>query len=334
MTMPPAIRVLLWPLSVVYGAMVRCRAWLYARGWLKQKRLNGTVISVGNLTVGGTGKTPMVIWLAERFLAEGKRVAILTRGYRGSEDTSDEIEVMKRRLQGRPLFGVGADRYAEGRRLESAGVDVFLLDDGFQHLRLARDMDIVMIDATRALREQTLLPAGRLREPVSAVNRADLVLFTRTDQAPGTAWAIQPLPQFPVFPTVIRLIGFQRLDGSESECLRLDQMSGPFYAFCGIGNPEAFFRDLGKWKIPVAGRKAFRDHHSYSAADVARLKNLAARVGARAFVTTEKDAQNLTKATFDEMPVYVARIALQIPDEEEVLNLIRGKIQAHRGAAA
>ena len=334
MTLPLRVRVLLWPLSVVYGAIVRVRAWLYARGWLKQKRLNATVISVGNLTVGGTGKTPMVIWLAERLLAEGKRVGVLSRGYRGSGATSDEIELMKHRLQGRALFGVGADRYAQGRALESAGVDVFLLDDGFQHLELARDMDIVMIDATRPLREQALLPAGYLREPVSAVNRADLVLFTRTDHSPRTVCVMQQLPQFPVFPTLVRLIGFQRSDGGETGSLRPEQISGPFYAFCGIGNPEAFFCDLQKWGIAVVGRKMFRDHHVYSTRDMACLKNLAAHAGARAFVTTEKDAQNLASAKFDEMPVYVARIALEIPDEQEVLNLIRSKIQAHCGAAA
>lgn len=334
MTLPLAIRMLLWPLSLIYGVIIRFRAWLYARGWLKQRRLNATVISVGNLTVGGTGKTPMVIWLAERLLAEGKRVAILSRGYRGSGGSSDEVELMKSRLQGRALFGVGADRYAEGLRLESEGVDVFLLDDGFQHLQLARDMDIVMIDATRPLWQQTLLPAGRLREPVSAMKRADLVLFTRTDHSPGTGSAMQQFPQFPVFPTAVRLIGFQRSDETENECLGPDQIRGPFYAFCGIGNPEAFFHDLENWKIPVAGRRAFRDHHLYSIRDLHGLKKLAADAGARAFVTTEKDAQNLRKANFDGMPVYVARIALEVPNEQEVLNLIRSKIQAQRGAAA
>jgi tetraacyldisaccharide 4'-kinase len=110
----PLLQKLLWPLSLLYGAVVRARLWLYANGWLKQKRLKGTVISVGNLTVGGTGKTPMVIWLAEKFLAEGKRVAILSRGYRGTDGTSDEIELMKFRLQGRVTFGVGENRFAEG----------------------------------------------------------------------------------------------------------------------------------------------------------------------------------------------------------------------------
>src|SRR5215831_6430575 len=200
MTLPLPIRVLLWPLSVVYGVIVRCRARLYARGWLKQKRLNATVISVGNLTVGGTGKTPMVIWLAERFLAEGKRVAILSRGYRGSDGTSDEVELMKSRLKGRVAFGVGKNRFAQGQRLETRQpIDVFLLDDGFQHLQLGRDLDILLMDASRPLHGESLLPAGRLREPVSAMSRADLVVFTRTETMPGSLEAIGKLSQFPVF---------------------------------------------------------------------------------------------------------------------------------------
>src|SRR5204862_2306722 len=117
MSFSPLMRTLLWPLSVAYGAVVRVRAWLYAQGWLRQRRLKATVISVGNLTVGGTGKTPMVIWLAEKFLSDGKRVAILSRGYRGANGTSDEIELMKVRLRGRVLFGVGKACIAAGQRL-------------------------------------------------------------------------------------------------------------------------------------------------------------------------------------------------------------------------
>src|SRR5689334_19993639 len=144
MNVHPFLRALLWPLSLLYGAAARARVRMYQKGWLNQKRLKGTVISVGNLTVGGTGKTPMVLWLAEKFLAEGKCVAILSRGYRGSNGTSDEIELLKRRLGNRVLFGVGKDRYAQGRRLEAQNtVDVFLLDDGFQHLQLARDLNLL-----------------------------------------------------------------------------------------------------------------------------------------------------------------------------------------------
>src|SRR3981189_1542717 len=164
MSVSPPVRILLWPLSLLYGAFVRLRVWLYAKGLLKQKRLNAPVVSVGNLTVGGTGKTPMVIWLAEQFLAEGKRVAILSRGYRGTNGTSDEIELMKFRLQGRVEFGVGKNRYAEGQRLEARQpIDIFLLDDGFQHVQLARDANILLVDASCPLRNEALLPSARLR---------------------------------------------------------------------------------------------------------------------------------------------------------------------------
>src|SRR5882724_8490551 len=158
MKLPLVVRILLWPLSIIYAGGAWLRAWSYARGWLRQRRLNGAVISVGNLTVGGTGKTPMVLWLAEKFLAEGKRVAILSRGYRGEPGTSDEIELLRARLGAKVRFGVGADRFAEGRKLEEAEpVDVFLMDDGFQHLSLARDLNILLIDSSRPLRKEALL---------------------------------------------------------------------------------------------------------------------------------------------------------------------------------
>src|SRR5713101_198498 len=212
MNLPRLARLLLLPLSVVYGAYMRVRAWLYASGLLKQKRLRGIVISAGNLTVGGTGKTPMVLWLAERFLAEGKRVAILSRGYRGSGGTSDEIELMKSRLQNRVTFGVGKNRFAEGRRIESLQpIDIFLLDDGFQHLQLARDVDIVLVDRTQPVHREKLLPAGRLREPHTALNRAGLVVFTRTDGAKPAVQAIQRVSKFPIFPATTRLMGFRPL---------------------------------------------------------------------------------------------------------------------------
>src|SRR5947207_13614693 len=119
MNVSSLLRRLLWPLSLLYGGGVRARVWFYANGWFKEKRLKGTVISVGNLTVGGTGKTPMVIWLAEKFLGDGKRVAILSRGYRGMSGTSDEIELMKFRLQAQVVFGVAKDRFAGAHRIES-----------------------------------------------------------------------------------------------------------------------------------------------------------------------------------------------------------------------
>jgi tetraacyldisaccharide 4'-kinase len=335
MNFPPLIRALLWPLSLIYGAAVRLRAGLYAHGWLKQKRLKGAVVSVGNITVGGTGKTPMVIWLAEKFLSEGKRVAILSRGYHGSDGTSDEIELMKHRLQGRVLFGVGKDRFAEGSRLAASDIDVFILDDGFQHLPLARDVDILLIDTTRPPEQQFLLPAGRLREPLSAINRADLVVFTRTNYSSEPPQTVQQFSKhkIPTFQSATKLIGFERYGENSTRSLP-EQLSGPFYAFCGIGNPDAFFLDLEKWKVAVAGRLAFRDHHRYTVADGAQLTKMAAQAGARAFVTTEKDARNLGDVKFETTPVYIARIALEISGGEDLLGLIKSRFHAHRGAAA
>ncbi len=331
MNLPLPLRILLWPLSILYAGAMWVRALLYANGWFKQKRLNPTVISVGNLTVGGTGKTPMVIWLAERFLAEGKRVAILTRGYRGSGKTSDEIELMKDRLRGRALFGVGKHRYAEGKRLEPAGVDIFLLDDGFQHLRLARDLDIVLIDSTRPLHRQAILPSGRLREPRSALNRADLVVFTRTEQSTPTVCAIQKFPQMAIYPSTTELLGFR--DHSPGATL-LTSCPDPVFAFAGIGNPEAFFADLERWKLHVVGSKSFRDHHRYTKRELLDLTVAARSLGAKVLMTTEKDAQNLDAALLSEMPVQIAVVAMEIPDEERFLRDLRERLALRRGVAA
>lgn len=327
MTLPPMLRLLLWPLSVLYGQVVRFRAALYAHGFLRRRRLNRPVISVGNLTVGGTGKTPMVIWLTERFLAEGKRVAILSRGYKGTGATSDEIEVMKFRLKNRPAFGVGPDRFANGKKLESS-VDLFVLDDGFQHLQLARDADILLMDASQPLARQPMLPTGRLREPVSAMTRADVLVFTRTETVPGTNAAVERFQDFPVFSAATRLLGFSRVGAGIPLLTREGIGEGPFYAFCGIGNPKAFFRDLENWEIRVAGQCEFADHHRYDQRDARELQAAARSTGAQALLTTEKDAQNLAAVTFSEMPIYVAVIDLEIAREEMLLNLLREKMAA------
>lgn len=333
MNPPPWLRLLLWPASLLYGDLMRLRARLYAQGTLKSKRLNKPVISVGNLTVGGTGKTPMVIWLAERLLAEGKRVGILTRGYKGSSGTSDEIELMKFRLQERALFGVGADRYAQGLALEKSGVDVFILDDGFQHLQLARDVNMLLLDSTQSIGREWLLPAGRLREPVSAMQRADLLVFTRSETSPATQAAVAQLQKYPVFSAATRLAGFRRL-GAGIQMLAPEQIGcGPFYAFCGIGNPRAFFLDLKNWELPLAQTSEFPDHHRYDARDAGELETAARAAGAKAFVTTEKDARNLGGVEFREFPVFVAVIDFEIPQQDALLAAIHAAFETRSAAA-
>jgi len=332
MNFPLLVRILLWPLSVLYGGYVRMRAWLYANGWLKQKHLRAKVISVGNLTVGGTGKTPMVLWLAEKFLAEGKCVAILSRGYRGTAGTSDEIELMKHRLQDRVEFGVGKDRYAEGLRIEQQmPIDVFLLDDGFQHLPLARDLDIVMLDGSRKLRDQWLLPSGVLREPISAWRRADILVVTRKTERPDIEAG--GAREACTFYAQTRLLGFRRY-GADSAIQPLSEIGhGPFFAFCGIGNPQAFFDDLSRWEVPVAGESIFRDHHRYTVDDLRRLEKAAQRAGARTFLTTEKDAENLGQGTITTIPIFVAAIDFAMTAEKEFIAVLERKLQLPRGAS-
>ena len=333
MNLPLFVRALLWPLSVLYGAYVRLRAWLYDRGWLKQERLRGKVISVGNLTVGGTGKTPMVLWLAEKFLAQGKRVAILSRGYRGSNETSDEIELMKHRLRGRVDFGVGKDRFAAGKRIEiKQPVDVFLLDDGFQHRRLARNVDIVMLDGSRPLESEWLLPAGALREPVTACERADILIVTRQSERPEIQAGDDR--KCAIFSARTKLLGFRRLGEANDVSYLRDIGPGPFFAFCGIGNPDAFFQDLSHWAVPLAGKRPFRDHHRYSGEDLARLKGEAQRAGAIGFVTTEKDAFNISHASAAELPIFVCVIDLELSGESEFVATLERKLNAKGGAVS
>jgi len=331
MNLPPLLRVLLWPLSQIYGAYVRGRRALYSRGWLKPRRLRATVISVGNLTVGGTVKTPMVLWLAEKFLAERKRVAILTRGYRGSHGSSDEIELLKRRLGGKVLFGVGSDRFASARRLESDNViDIFLLDDGFQHLQLARDLDIVMLDGSRKLKDQWLLPAGPLREPIAACGRADILVVSRKFETPVIE--AEDAHNFAIFYAQTRLLGFRPFATPSEAKYPSEIGSGPFFAFCGIGNPGGFFDDLRRWHVHVAEQKSFSDHHKYSPGELERLQSRAEACRAVALVTTEKDAENLPDANL-RLPIWIAVIDLVFTAESELLAAIDRKLAA-RGAAA
>ena len=329
MIFPLPIRLLLWPISVVYGWVTQVRAFLYDKGVLRKKRLNGAVISVGNLTVGGTGKTPMVVWLAEKFLAAQKRVAILTRGYKGSSGTSDEVELMKRRLGERVAFGVGTDRYAEGRRLESQGaIDVFLLDDGFQHLQLARDVDILMLDGSKKIRGEWLLPAGSLREPISACSRADLTVVNRKHERPDIQ--ARDSLEHHIFYAQTRLLGFRRCGQSETPFCANQMGEGPFFAFCGIGNPEAFFQDLQSWHMTITGKRKFRDHHRYRQGDIRELEQLGTQSGAKALLTTEKDEQNLKGVNFTRFPVYVAVIELAIASESEFEHVLEKLLSERR----
>jgi tetraacyldisaccharide 4'-kinase len=332
MSVPLPLRILLWPASILFGFIVKIRIWLYAKGFLKQQRLNAAVISVGNLTVGGTGKTPLVIWLADQLLAQGQRVAILSRGYHGSGGTSDEIELMRSRLQNRVAFGVGKNRFEQGHFLESRqAIDVFVLDDGFQHLQLARDLDIVIIDASRPMDGQPLLPAGPMREPTTSLTRADIVVFTRTENATGAQEAMQRFSKLPIFAAATNLLGFRPINDQTLLQTTADIGEGPFFAFCGIGNPGAFVSDLKRWGVPLAGQIFFADHHRYTLDDVQTIEATAAQTGAKALLTTEKDFWNLVDVNFSTLPLYISVIDLRITGENALLSSINHLLHT-RGA--
>lgn len=319
-------RAWLAPLGVLYGAAAALRVSLYRRGIFSRVRLNGPVISVGNLSVGGTGKTPVVARIAEMLRGEGLPVAILSRGYRGSfrgealivsdgatvlaeaSVAGDEPVMLARALPG-VVVAVGARRDRVGAAVEHRfGPRVHLLDDGFQHLRLARDLDLVCVDTMDAGGRP--IPAGRLREFPSAIDRADAVLLTQADAA--TADALRVLEaRFgadKTFRFTRRILGYFGPDGAPR--------TPPARAFllAGIARPERLEADVSARGAVVVGRRFFRDHHAFSASDVAAVTAAARAAGAGAIVTTAKDAVRLP-ATVTDPPILVLRIAAEIGDE-------------------
>ncbi|HKV04201.1 MAG TPA: tetraacyldisaccharide 4'-kinase [Candidatus Acidoferrales bacterium] len=311
---------LLWPLTLPYGAVSHLRARAYRKGILRQRRLDGFVISVGNLTTGGTGKTPMVLWIAQRLLAESKKAGILTRGYRGkvtsSGTASDEAQLLQARLGGRVLLGVGSDRYAQGQELATRGVQWFVLDDGFQHLPLARDVDIVLLDATNPFGGGHLLPAGRLREPRSALARADIVVITRSDHSPAVEAAIRRDSDAPIFYARVQLDSVRLWRGEYPGAESADARSRKLFAFSAIGNPSAFRADLRDWGFEITGHKVFPDHHRYTPSDSRALEADARATGARGVICTEKDIFNFEGVDRISLDHYYCSVSLRIDREE------------------
>jgi tetraacyldisaccharide 4'-kinase len=331
----PKSKILL-PLAALFRGGVTFRDVAYARGWLKTQRLDRPVVSVGNLSVGGAGKTPLVMLIAKLLTRRARNPAILTRGYgrrRGAQtvvlapepgrspdprQVGDEPALLARALPQVPIV-VCADRYRGGRRAEECfNVGAHLLDDGFQHRALARDVDVVALDATQELSEQALLPAGRLREPPSALGRAHLVVLTRVELGDPRRLERQVrriTPHVQIFHATTQLC--ELVDVYTGRTYPPDAFQGePVEAFCGIGNPGAFFADLRQWGFSVIGEHSFRDHYVYSGASLEGLKALARRSRPAALVTTEKDAMNLRPLNRGaEVPILACVIRTEVLDE-------------------
>ena len=318
------IRFLLIPLSWFYAAIISIRNRLYAIGVFKTRTLPCRVISVGNIVVGGTGKTPAVITIAKHLQKEGKRVAILLRGYKRQSrekitivsdgekvcasltESGDEAHMMARHLSDIPIIA-GKSRYLTGRvGLERFNVDVLLLDDGFQHRQLARDVDILTLPATHPFgNPKGLLPVGTLREPPTALRRADLILLTHTDTPDISSRAKEAVKQLAPSALILESIhqpthlyplaseNNERNITVHTDIKELKEKK--LLAVCGIGNPDTFVATLMRCYPEKVELLAFPDHHVYTEADRRQIYAAFQASGADMIVTTQKDEQKLAR---------------------------------------
>lgn len=303
-----------------YSGAMQLRNWLYDHGWKHSYRAAVPVISVGNLTVGGTGKTPCVEYVAKRLRERDLRVAILSRGYGGYGEMggrNDEALVLEENLPDVPHLQ-GPDRVALARiAVEELDSQVLLLDDGFQHRRLARDLDVVLVDATNPWGYGHLLPRGLLREGPRSLRRAHLVLLTRCDQvttetvAEIRAALQRYAPRVPLAEAMHRAVDCINAEGAVTPLAALTQQ--PIVAFCGIGNPEAFRRTLLALGASIVAFRAFPDHHAYSRSNVDELRDWVRQSGAaRMIVTTQKDLVKLRVARLGERELWALRVQLHV----------------------
>ncbi len=334
-------RAVLTLLSWPYSGIVRVRNHLYASGRLHCESVSARVISVGNLTTGGTGKTPLVIWLCRLLRARQLRCAILTRGYKMYKgELSDEPAVLTAQCPDVPLV-INPDRVTgAGEAICNHNAQVLVLDDGFQHRRLARDLDIVAIDATLPFGYGRVLPAGLLREPVAGLRRADAVVLTRCDQVSDEALQRieQAVRRVNHNLTIVRSIHAPAgIETAEGRKIATHALAGKrVFAFCGLGNPQSFFRTIERLGGKLVATKTFDDHYRYTAQDLSRLHKQAARQKAELILTTQKDWTKTTRLRTPPGPPPLAYLAVElqiIAGEPELTALIEsavGSRMAHR----
>ena len=307
------------PLSTIFGSAVAVRNVMYDAGVLRAKRLRGPVVSVGNISVGGSGKTPFVMLLGGLLKQQGIAFDVLSRGYRrASNDIAlvdpngsprefgDEPLLIAQRLAV-PVI-VGADRFEAGMFAEDRfGARLHMLDDGLQHRRLARDFDIVLL--TPEDETDTLLPVGRLREPHTALARVNAVVLMREARAGA-------------FPLANKRVWRARRG---VECGQLP--SRPLL-FCGIAKPDVFFQQVRGCGVTPGAQVNFRDHHSYTDEDVRKLLDIARQRATNGFVTTEKDALNLGRLASLLQPLCIVRTTLELDDGVGFLDYLLATIDA------
>jgi tetraacyldisaccharide 4'-kinase len=335
------LRAALAAASVPYGLLLRARRWAH-RGRLipgdslaRYSRPGSgraiRVISVGNITTGGTGKTPMVAWVARRLHSMGLRPGVLLRGYKGAGGDSDEARLLRELCGDCPVVA-NPDRLAGAMDAMAAGAEAMILDDGFQHLRLRRDLDIVLIDATNPFGYGWCLPRGLLREPAAALRHAHEIVITRSDAVDEAALAAlrgrleRLAPQAGIRLAVHRATGFRvGRDGSHRAASEIAGSAGGsppsgcrVFAFCGIGNPGAFFATLEGLGAKIAGRLALNDHAAYTPEVLARVRHAASESGADLLATTRKDGVKIGETDLG-LPLWQLEIEMHVTEGEAAL---------------
>jgi tetraacyldisaccharide 4'-kinase len=329
---PGLLRTAALPASWLYALGASGRNAAFSFGLRKAVRVSVPVVSVGNLTVGGTGKTPLVEWIVRRLTAvDGRRVAIVSRGYAAERgQPNDEALVLRDNLPDVPHVQ-GADRVAAAEEAIAVhGAEVIVLDDAFQHRRIARDLDVVLVDALAPHGSHRVLPRGLLREPLSGLRRADLVVLTRTHQAaPGALVAARDLverhaPGTPLVETGLQVVG-------------RDAAGRRAFLFCGIGQPRSFELTATAACGEVAGRRFFPDHHAYSRAEIDALADEAKRRGADLLLTTQKDWVKVRALGAFAIPIEPLRVAIDVRRGADVLEAaidrVAGRTAARVGGA-
>ncbi|HHZ83216.1 MAG TPA: tetraacyldisaccharide 4'-kinase [Nitrospirales bacterium] len=330
-TLSPALDLALLPFAFAYGIAGRFRSGLYEFGLLKTRSLSCPVISVGNLTVGGTGKTPVVIALANWLHSQGKRVGVISRGYGrdngrqivlvsdgqqtlvDSHKGGDEPVLIATRCPGVPVI-VGADRYAAGTQLlRRFSCNVLILDDGFQHLALQRDADLLLVDAESRFGNGCLLPRGPLREPSTSIKRATALMVTRASSTENNVIAslgASSLGEMPIGISRFALTGFVNL--RTGDVLAPEMMRGKrCIAFCGIANPNSFSTMLENAGLTIQELLSFPDHWRYTSEDLQKIWDSTEGCAPKMMVTTEKDAVKIRHRLAQSLDVFATRIELE-----------------------
>ncbi len=323
--------------SLIYALGHRLRMRAYRRGRIEVLELPCRVVSVGNLTLGGTGKTPLVIWIAQALQGQGLKPAILSRGYGGTaqqgvnvvsdgervllsaEQAGDEPVMLAERLKTVPVL-TGADRCATGRHaIDRLGADTLILDDGYQRLDLARDANLLLFDEKKPLGNGRLFPAGILREPLTEMKRADLVVLTRCGKEPAFSVLDEIVPEeTPVVRTALKLTGFVRLGTGRLSAPGFLK-DKPVAAVSGIANPRDFHNTLTNAGARLVWSRAYGDHHRFTARDLEDIGQAAKTAGAECLVVTEKDSVKFDVREEAALPVYKTIVDVDILEGEDIL---------------